>query len=99
MEKDEDVLNKKEITSIYNPNDILTNIRGIRYKNKKTNKSSLGVISQDISRNVPEAIVDKYKVDYTQLVALLIECIKTNNQEIKSLKDDIKTLKVLLNHQ
>tara|TARA_X000000368_G_C23004854_1_gene700656 strand:- start:595 stop:894 length:300 start_codon:yes stop_codon:yes gene_type:complete len=97
MEKDEDILNKKDITSISNPNDILTNIRGIRYKNKKNNQSLLGVISQDIKSNVPEAIVDKYKVDYTQLVALLIECIKSNNQEIKSLKADIKTLKVLLN--
>ena len=97
MEKDEDILNKKEITSINNPNDIITKIRGIRYKNKK-NKQLLGVISQDISSNIPEAVVDKYKVDYTQLVALLIECIKANNQEIKSLKEDVKTLKVLLNN-
>lgn len=97
MEKNEDILNKREITTINNPNDIIKKIRGIRYKNKKNN-SFLGVISQDISHNIPEAIVDKYKVDYTQLVALLIECIKENNQEIKSLKDDIKTLKVLLNN-
>lgn len=98
MEKDEDILNKKEITPINNPNTILEKIRGIRYKNKK-NIKSLGVISQDIKSNIPEAIIDKYKVDYTQLVALLIECIKTNNREIELLKNDIKTLKVLLNHQ
>jgi hypothetical protein len=96
MEKNEDVLNKKEITEIKDPNILLSKIRGIKYKNKKTNKNGIGVIAQDIRNHIPEAF-NNYNVDYSQLVALLIECIKSNNKDIKDLKEEVKNLKILVN--
>jgi len=96
MEKNEDILNKKEITEIKDPNILLSKIRGIKYKNKKTNKNRIGVIAQDIKNHIPEAF-NNYNVDYNQLVALLIECIKTNNRDITDLKQEVKNLKILLN--
>tara|TARA_B000000477_G_C6049632_1_gene209577 strand:+ start:487 stop:780 length:294 start_codon:yes stop_codon:yes gene_type:complete len=96
MEKNEDIISKKDITEIKNPNLILNNIRGVKYKNKNTNKNGIGVIAQDIKNIIPEA-VNNYHVDYTQLVALLIECIKKNNNEIKDLQQEVKNLKILLN--
>ena len=96
MEKNEDIISKKNITEIKNPNLILNNIRGVKYKNKNTNKNGIGVIAQDIKNIIPEA-VNNYHVDYTQLVALLIECIKKNNNEIKDLQQEVKNLKILLN--
>lgn len=96
MEKNEDIISKKHITEIKNPNLILNNIRGVKYKNKNTNKNGIGVIAQDIKNIIPEA-VNNYHVDYTQLVALLIECIKKNNNEIKDLQQEVKNLKILLN--
>ena len=41
MEKNEDALNKKEVTEIKDPNILLSKIRGIKYKNKKTNKNGI----------------------------------------------------------
>lgn len=97
MEKNEDILTKKDITEIKNPNAILSKIRGVNYTNKKTGKKGImSVIAQDFKANIPEA-VNNYDVDYSQLVALLIECVKKNNLEIKDLKEEIKTLKILLN--
>lgn len=96
MEKNEDILTKKEITEIKDPNAILSKIRGVNYTNKKTGKKGISVIAQDLKANIPEA-VNNYDVDYSQLVALLIECVKKNNLEIKDLKEEIKTLKILLN--
>ena len=96
MEKNEDIISKKDITEIKNPNLILNNIRGVKYKHKNTNKNGIGVIAQDIKNIIPEA-VNNYHVDYAQLVALLIECIKKNNKEIKDLQQDVQNLKILLN--
>jgi|TARA_X000000368_G_C22867056_1_gene639161 hypothetical protein len=96
MEKNEDILNKKEITEIKDPTTLISKIKGIKYKNKKNNKNYIGVIAQDIRNNIPEAF-DNYNVDYTQLVALLIECIKKNNRDIKDLQQEVKNLKILLN--
>lgn len=96
MEKNEDVLNKKEVTEIKDPNILLSKIRGIKYKNKKTNKYGIGVIAQDIRNHIPEAF-NNYNVDYSQLVALLIECVKSNNKDIKDLKQEVTNLKILLN--
>ena len=96
MEKNEDILNKKKITEIKDPTTLISKIKGIKYKNKKNNKKYIAVIAQDIKNNIPEAF-DNYNVDYTQLVALLIECIKKNNRDIKDLQQEIKNLKILLN--
>ena len=96
MEKNEDILRKKDITAIYNPNDILSTIRGINYTHKKTGNKGISVIAQDLKVNIPQA-VNNYDVDYSQLVALLIECVKNNTSEIKELKQEINTLKIILN--
>lgn len=96
MNVNEDILTKKDITEIKDPNIILNTIRGINYTNKKTGKNGISVIAQDIKVNIPQA-VNNYDVDYTQLVSLLIECVKNNTNDIKDLKEEIKTLKMLLN--
>jgi hypothetical protein len=96
MNINEDILIKKDITEIKEPNIILSKIRGVNYTNKKTGKNRIGVIAQDIKVNIPN-VVNNYEVDYSQLVALLIECVKTNKNQIEELKKEIKTLKILLN--
>jgi hypothetical protein len=96
MNINEDILIKKDIKEIKEPNIILSKIRGVNYTNKKTGKNRIGVIAQDIKVNIPNA-VNNYEVDYSQLVALLIECVKTNKNQIEELKKEIKTLKILLN--
>lgn len=96
MNINEDILIKKDIKEIKEPNIILSKIRGVNYTNKKTGKNRIGVIAQDIKVNIPN-VVNNYEVDYSQLVALLIECVKTNTNQIEELKKEIKTLKILLN--
>jgi hypothetical protein len=96
MNINEDILIKKDIKEIKEPNIILSKIRGVNYTNKKTGKNRIGVIAQDIKVNIPN-VVNNYEVDYSQLVALLIECVKTNKNQIEELKKEIKTLKILLN--
>ena len=52
MEKNEDILNKKDITEIKDPTILISKIKGVKYKNKKTNKNCIGVIAQDIRNNI-----------------------------------------------
>ena len=63
MEKNEDILNKKEITEIKDPTTLISKINGIKYKNKKNNKNYIVIIAQDIRNNIQEAY-DNYNVDY-----------------------------------
>lgn len=92
-----DILYKKEIKPIENPNKILSQMRGIYYKRKdlKDNKRYIGVIGQEIKRVLPEVVEEvdnKKNVNYGKIVCLLIECIKQNNEDIEILKNNIELL-------
>lgn len=95
---------KKNITSIENPLNRLSQINGVEYE-MNTNTfpernfqkgKQMGLIAQNVEKVVPEAVSeneDGYKgVDYARLVPLLIESIKEQQKEIEELQKQIKIL-------
>lgn len=96
-----DIAYKKDIESIKDVDNIISNVRGVYYKRKdmKNSKKHIGLIAQEVNKVLPEVIQDKNGIKYIDngsMIALLVECIKKNNEEIKTLKNEISLLKTLI---
>jgi hypothetical protein len=90
-----DIRFKDNITSIDNPIEKVKQINGVEFdwNDKQPNYEGhdIGVIAQNIEEVIPEVVEtrkDGYKaVKYEKLVALLIEAIKQQQEEIEELKN------------
>ena len=87
-----DIRLKTNIKKIENPIEKILQISGVTFDWKKDNRSSVGVIAQEIESVFPELVQgeDPKTVNYNGLIALLIECIKDQQIEINILKDKLK---------
>lgn len=86
---------KKDIQTIRNPIDKIKNLRGVTYTWKSNNQKSLGLIAQEVEQVIPEVVAkcDNIKtVGYGQLVGLLIEAIKKQQEEIDVLKINMEEI-------
>ncbi len=92
---------KTNITSIKNEMDTIKKLDGVKFDWKGTGKESIGFIAQDVEKVVPEIVStgeDGYKsMDYSKLTALLIEGMKSQQNEIDALKKQVNQLKTLIN--
>jgi hypothetical protein len=82
---------KTNIHIIQNPIEKLMKIDGVTFNWKESNKPSMGVIADEIEKVIPE-LVDGGEiktVNYNGIIALLIECIKFQQNEIDSLRSQI----------
>ncbi len=99
---------KKNITTLSNSLDRVQKLRGVSY-NWKCNEfagmnfpegKQIGLIAQEVEEVLPEVVstgTDGYKsVDYSKLVALLIEANKEQQKQIASLQERIDELKELV---
>ena len=90
-----DIRFKDNIISIDNPLEKVKQINGVEFdwNDKQSNYEGhdIGVIAQNIEEVIPEVVetrTDGYKaVKYEKLVALLIEAIKQQQEEIEKLKN------------
>jgi hypothetical protein len=90
-----DIRFKDNIISIDNPIEKVKQINGVEFdwNDKQPNYEGhdIGVIAQNIEEVIPEVVEtrkDGYKaVKYEKLVALLIEAIKQQQEEIEELKN------------
>lgn len=73
-------------------------LQGVTYERKSDSKHEIGVIAEDVAEIVPEVIsrdpeTDEVQgVDYSRLVALLIEAVKTQQAQIQELKARVEEL-------
>lgn len=72
-------------------------IRGVSFNWKTTGKHDVGVIAQEVQKQIPEVVSqnsvnDILSVDYQKLVPYLIEAIKSNQRKIDSLKIKLNDL-------
>ena len=102
-----DIRIKKNIRTIDNALDKVTSMRGVYFDRKDTGKASVGVIAQEIEPILPEVVetqdtrtaeapdklTDLKTVSYGNIVGVLIEAIKEQQEQINTLKDEIQTLK------
>lgn len=86
---------KKNIATIESPLSKILKLRGVTFNWKKDNTPSVGLIAQEVEAVFPELIreTDGVKsVQYSSLVAPLIEAVKEQQQEIENLNNRIKVL-------
>jgi hypothetical protein len=88
-----DVRKKENIKTIDNALDKVNKMRGVYYNrtDDETKKKQTGVIAQEINEILPEVVtyaadVDEYSVAYGNIVGVLIEAIKEQQQQIDALK-------------
>ena len=94
---------KENFKDIDNALELIQKVSGYSYnmKEDETKKREYGVIAQEIQNVFPEmvTVVDNDKgylgVSYIQLIPVLLEAIKEQQQEIKTLKDKLEKYKLL----
>jgi hypothetical protein len=82
-----DIRLKENIQKIDNPIDKIIKIEGVTFDWKSNNKSSMGVIAQNIEKVLPQLVhgEDSKTVNYNGIIGLLIECVKTQQEQIDNL--------------
>ena len=90
-----DVILKENIKTIDNALDKVTKLRGVEYDYKENKKHSIGVIAQEVEEVLPELVngSEQKSVAYGNIVAVLIEAIKEQNNQINKMKKEIEELK------
>ncbi len=87
---------KKDIQKIHNPINKTMALKGVSYKWEKSNTPSLGFIAQDVEKLTPELVrtnnQGEKSVLYGNVIALLIETMKAQENQINEFKNNIKNL-------
>ena len=98
---------KTNIETLGNALQAIDSMRGVRFEYKDQRKYAkgpkVGVIAQELMKVFPEMVTKGtdgfFKVDYTQLSAVLIQAVKEQQQQIKQQQLEINELKGRLDKQ
>jgi hypothetical protein len=81
---------KENVKTISDALDKVKKLRGVEYDHKKTGEHSIGVIAQEVEKVLPELVFEDAlgvkSVGYANIVAVLIEAIKEQQEQIEELK-------------
>jgi hypothetical protein len=94
-----DIRKKKDITTIENALDMVSRMRGVRFRRIDTDQAGVGVIAQEMLEVLPEVVQqgagndDTLSVAYGNIVGVLIEAIKEQQTSINKLQQEIISLK------
>ena len=81
---------KENIQTIPNALDKVSSLRGVTYNKLGESKSSMGVVAQELLEVIPEVVHENndgmYSVAYGNIVAVLIEAMKEQQEQINDLK-------------
>ena len=84
---------KKNINQIQDPLSIVKNLRGVTFDWRDTNKREIGLIAEEVAKVLPEVVSYEKKrpaaLDYPKITALLIECVKEQQERIDSLEKKV----------
>ena len=94
---------KKDVNVINKPIEIIQNLRGVTFTWKKNNQKDYGFIAEEVGAELPvivewdeESPKDNPRamsMDYTRIIPILLEGIKSQQKQIDDLKQEIKLLK------
>jgi hypothetical protein len=88
---------KKDITPLEGSLEKIMKLNGYSYNWKSTGKADMGVIAQEVETVYPDLVHTNTEgvksVEYANLIAPLIEAVKTQQKEIESLKAEVASLK------
>ena len=83
---------KTNVHEIKNAVEKVLKLRGVSFNWKKDNKKDIGLIAEEVGEVFPEIVayeengIDAKGIDYSRLVAVLIEAVKEQQKEIEALK-------------
>ena len=82
---------KKDITNIENATEKLSELNGVSFKWRNSERDSFGVIAQDVERVLPSAVHisrnnGKRTVNYNAIIGLLVEGLKEQNERYATLE-------------
>lgn len=83
---------KTDVESIHNALDLVSNMRGVRYRWKEGgDRTHVGLLAQEVERFVPEAVItdaetDKKSVSYGNLVGVLVSAINDMHDELRGIR-------------
>lgn len=82
---------KTNIETVENGLETVKSLRGVTFDWKATQKSSIGVIAQELEKVLPELVTqgDPKTVNYNGLVGVLIEAVKELSAEVEDLKKSL----------
>jgi hypothetical protein len=87
----------KDITGEARGLAVINKLNPVAYDWKADGKSDEGLIAQEVQELVPNAVSQNedgyYQMDYSKLVTPLIKAIQEQQEQIESLKSEIKLLK------
>tara|TARA_R100000995_G_scaffold84209_1_gene62211 strand:+ start:857 stop:1795 length:939 start_codon:yes stop_codon:yes gene_type:complete len=89
---------KDNVSRIERPIDTLNKIEGVTFNWKSNDRKDIGFIAEDVGKHMPEIVewksnnIDAHGMDYTKLVPVLVEAVKSQQEEILSLHEAIAAL-------
>jgi len=91
---------KRRIRTIARAKDKVYKLRGVSFEWKDTTTHprgpQIGLVAQEVKRVLPEVVSKKgkhYSIQYGPMVALLVEAMKEQQQEINTLKKELRLMK------
>ena len=87
----------KDVTGEAKGLEVINKLNPVAYNWKADGKADEGLIAQEVMEVVPNAVSgseeEMYQMDYSKLVTPLIKAIQEQQEQIETLKSEIKTLK------
>jgi len=95
---------KQDVEVIENPIETIQNLRGVTFTWKKNDQKDYGFIAEEVGKELPIIVEwddnnstgetpQALSMDYTRIIPILLEGIKSQQKQIDNLKDEIKCLK------
>jgi len=90
---------KRNIKTLEGALEKVQQLRGVSFDWEADEKHDLGLIAEEVAEVIPEVVSfedngkDARAIDYSRLVAVLIEAVKEQQREIGALREEVKALK------
>jgi len=93
FEATSDINLKTNIKRIVSPLEMLSNLNGYTFNWKKDGKASAGVMAQEVEKVLPSAVSENNdgdkRVNYNELIGVLVEAVKEQQIQIDALKNKL----------
>jgi len=89
---------KTNVRTLESAMDLVSRLRGVRFDWKSTGKPSLGLIAEEVEQVIPEVVAQDENnqmkaLNYSSLVAVLVEAVKSQKRTIDKQQEDLTNLK------
>ena len=90
---------KENIKPIPTPVQLLSKLKGVTFQWKQNHTADFGFIAEDVAKHLPEIVewpkgaTYAQSMDYSKIIPLLVESIKSQQKQIDSLEAEIRVLK------